>query len=630
MTVPLERQKNISDVKVRVREQLGLGSAAVSNTGDFATAAQGEKAESALPTDMLPITATRNGMEAIEYPAGLNSIETRGYAVMGVGRAAYVRVEAEPAHALKVRSLDRYLPSGSTDAINGGWWEIAETTIHPEMAGAKGNGLVADDVPLKNCLEYLRVKGGGKLRLTGYSYRLSAGNLPLYDHISIEGNLFFTEIKTDAGLVAQVFFNPERLTKPLVGVTISGLILNGQAVGSENFAVSAISIEGLEDVTIERCVIKNTSGYGFGAQASTANPTYNQPAKRLKLKDILFIRCGYNLTGDPSDAVDIKTVDGLEITNCTVQGAGDNGFNVRGQNLVLRGNRAFDCANCGFTIANGQSLPCDVSLFDNKAFNCGVDGLQLVVANVAGAVALRAFVVGFESDGNVANGVRVYEAGGTTGNLYLTLSDISTRGNGFNGVNQAVPNAKSVVASNIRAEENVASGVATSGSREVWTAISSNRNGLNGIREGAGANDNRFIGPSCDDNVGNEIVLVGSRSMVFGQSGDAPTAIRTGYAENWVNNFFAEGRQAGGGPRLGVEGPDANIPVAVSGKGNLAAQFFSDSFGTERARIDVPSSGNVGLMVFVHDGSVQSLRRVSVGAADSGGSGFRILRVPNN
>lgn len=48
MTVPLERQRNIADVKVRVREQLGLGSAAVSEQSDFATAAQGDKADTAL------------------------------------------------------------------------------------------------------------------------------------------------------------------------------------------------------------------------------------------------------------------------------------------------------------------------------------------------------------------------------------------------------------------------------------------------------------------------------------------------------------------------------------------------------------------------------------------------------
>jgi len=51
MTVPLERQKNIADVAPRVREQLGLGSAAVEDATSFATAEQGGKADTALQPD---------------------------------------------------------------------------------------------------------------------------------------------------------------------------------------------------------------------------------------------------------------------------------------------------------------------------------------------------------------------------------------------------------------------------------------------------------------------------------------------------------------------------------------------------------------------------------------------------
>ncbi len=94
----------------------------------------------------VPITGTRNGMEALQFPAGMNSLETRGYAVMGDGGGAqYVRVASEPAHGLKVRSVDRFLPNGSTDAANGGWWEIAEREINVRMAGAGAGG---DDTSL--------------------------------------------------------------------------------------------------------------------------------------------------------------------------------------------------------------------------------------------------------------------------------------------------------------------------------------------------------------------------------------------------------------------------------------------------------------------------------------------------
>lgn len=114
-----------------------VGTAAAKDVEFFADAAQGEKADLALPAKELPITATRNGMEALEFPAGVNSLETRGYAAMGDGGGAqYVRAASEPAHSFKVRSLDRFLPNGAVDLVNGGWWEIANYSADVLFAGA--------------------------------------------------------------------------------------------------------------------------------------------------------------------------------------------------------------------------------------------------------------------------------------------------------------------------------------------------------------------------------------------------------------------------------------------------------------------------------------------------------------
>lgn len=44
---------------------------------------------------------------------------------------------------------------------------------------------------------------------------------------------------------------------------------------------------------------------------------------------------------------------------------------------------------------------------------------------------------------------------------------------------------------------------------------------------------------------------------------------------------------------------------------------------------DAPASTSSAALLLVNDGVVTSLRRISVGAADSGGAGFRLLRVPN-
>lgn len=63
MTVPLERQKNTADVAARVRDQLGLGSAAIADASIFATAAQGAKADSAIQAADLAAYATKDEVE---------------------------------------------------------------------------------------------------------------------------------------------------------------------------------------------------------------------------------------------------------------------------------------------------------------------------------------------------------------------------------------------------------------------------------------------------------------------------------------------------------------------------------------------------------------------------------------
>jgi hypothetical protein len=56
--------------------------------------------------------------------------------------ANYVRSAVEPLHTGKVRSADRFLPDGSTDLVNGGWWTIAEAVVDIRMLGAVSGAII--------------------------------------------------------------------------------------------------------------------------------------------------------------------------------------------------------------------------------------------------------------------------------------------------------------------------------------------------------------------------------------------------------------------------------------------------------------------------------------------------------
>lgn len=109
-----------------------LGSAAASDAGDFATAAQGALADTALQPGDAPIYEaiydTVDGMSAITVPEGVNAVRVNGYYSAGDGGAAlYKHVLSEPSHAGKFQSAD------------GAWWEIASETLRLRMFGAKGD-----------------------------------------------------------------------------------------------------------------------------------------------------------------------------------------------------------------------------------------------------------------------------------------------------------------------------------------------------------------------------------------------------------------------------------------------------------------------------------------------------------
>ncbi|WP_198647618.1 glycosyl hydrolase family 28-related protein [Agrobacterium pusense] len=203
MTVPLERQKNIADVAPRVREQLGLGSAALSDVGDFATAAQGEKADNALPAGMLPITSSVQGLTAIDLPDGMTAIRTNGFNAMGdLGAwplAVEVTEDASPLEAWQRQT-------------NGGMrrFELRADVVSVKMFGAKGDGATDDATAIANALAYWKATGCTLVFPQG-SYRTASGVLVDMSGIASVGNIMmFGAIKPDPGIGAALTFRNVR------------------------------------------------------------------------------------------------------------------------------------------------------------------------------------------------------------------------------------------------------------------------------------------------------------------------------------------------------------------------------------------------------------------------------------
>lgn len=92
-------------------------------------------ASDAVSQGNVPIYSTRNAVEGLEIPAGINAIRTNGFTTIGDGGdALYKRVSSEPSHAGKVQSDD------------GAWWEVARQSVTPLQFGADATG-VTDSTP---------------------------------------------------------------------------------------------------------------------------------------------------------------------------------------------------------------------------------------------------------------------------------------------------------------------------------------------------------------------------------------------------------------------------------------------------------------------------------------------------
>lgn len=580
----------------------------------------------------VPITATRNGMEAIAFLAGMNSLETRGFASMGDdGGARYVRVAVEPTHGLKVRSLDRYLPDGGIDAVNGGWWELAEPVLFAEMAGVVANGSVDDRAAINRAFRYIEAKGGGTLVLPPRNMRMS-GFVGWCSGLSLQGTPGKTKFTLDRGVFTDMFANLQQAADiPIDDLTICGVIFDANADGTENFAASAVTVNGYRRLRVRDCIFENATGYGLGLEARQNTGDLNAPQDECWLEDSVFRNNGHNTASDQHDGLDMKSANKLWAKNLIAYGNGDKGLDFRGLYVTVEDCISYDNATFGISISSNPTsaggTEAIASLRGLTTFNNGTRGVQIALGD--GSIGSSVLTLDdIKSFGNALDGIIITDPY-ISGNFRLTGTNIHCWGNAQHGFNDNTAGGKLKLTNGIF-EGNGLAGAATAGSNRAFVACKFLANGTVGFDEVLSAANNKLIGCDFDGNVlGPTSLNTPGDTELIGCTG-VPTGLILGRpAPNWVNRVRIEGRGTNGAPRVSAEGADTNIPLSFSTKGSGLYQWFIGNFGTEIIRAGAPAGGNTALLLAINKSGSVTLKQVSFGADDSAGSGYMMLRVPN-
>ena len=168
MVVPLERQKKMADAAVAVRTQISAASSAQGALADTAM-------QPAFGVYRIPSVASA---ASLTIPANVKVIVIEAFAPnysnpnTMLGRANYIRVSTQPTHTGKVRTADRFSPSGVTDNVNGGWWELAEEIVTPEMFASITSGAALAQAVQLAC-DYLGTRwGGGAVKFGPRTYTI--------------------------------------------------------------------------------------------------------------------------------------------------------------------------------------------------------------------------------------------------------------------------------------------------------------------------------------------------------------------------------------------------------------------------------------------------------------------------
>jgi len=199
-------------------------------------------------------------------PADVNVIWLRGYSSAGDGGgAAYTRVDSEPSHAAKLRTSDRAISDGTTDATNGGWWALVPAAggVTPAQFGAAGDGSTDDRQALLDAFNFGMATGAKVVADPGAVYGISAKiDLGECDGLRLDFGLPYGEMDSGGSPKA----TPMARIKALSGFSGSDMLVigsnaapvSGQSTSAFNIVIRNLFLDGGGNA--ERGFVLNRAG----------------------------------------------------------------------------------------------------------------------------------------------------------------------------------------------------------------------------------------------------------------------------------------------------------------------------------------------------------------------------------
>lgn len=206
--------------------------------------------------------------QAATVDVSINTLMLLGYTSagdLGLG-AYYTRVASEPASAGKLRTTDRFLPNGSTDNTNGGWWVLSNEVKFPGFLGATGDGVTDDRTAILNWISL-----GGNLQGQKGSFVVTNALGTGWVNGTVMDGRGVMEIQLVTALMRCVIdiTNGE-------DITIKGMLINGRkdlrGAGSSGECRSGISIASSLSMSVMDNTVYNTTEHCIDFSGNALNP----------------------------------------------------------------------------------------------------------------------------------------------------------------------------------------------------------------------------------------------------------------------------------------------------------------------------------------------------------------------